>query len=51
MTFRITHINEALVKRRCTVTGAASRQLAEAWVRQLYGEARVVASICLRGQP
>jgi hydroxylamine reductase (hybrid-cluster protein) len=50
MRFRITHIDAALVRRRCLVRAAGCQQ-AVAQVCQAFGLPRVLACICLRGMP
>lgn len=50
MTFRVTHIDRRGCCRRLLVRGVANNRCAMDWVEQLYGEARGMTCICIRGR-
>lgn len=50
MTFKVTHTDRNGCCRRLMVRGVPNNRAAMAWVEQLYGEARGMACICIRGR-
>lgn len=48
-TFKVTHVDQHLRRRQLLLEGCTTRAAAEALAEAMYGAARYLAAVCLRG--